>query len=75
MSKIEHPYYPIIYIRGYAMTQSAVEDTVADPYMGFNLGSTKLRQLVRAKSFRWTPSILAVFTPSRLSTRTLVRAR
>ncbi|MCC6207427.1 MAG: hypothetical protein IT488_04685 [Gammaproteobacteria bacterium] len=42
-----HPYYPIVYVRGYAMTQGEVEDTVADPYMGFNLGSTKLRQ-------RWT---------------------
>jgi pimeloyl-ACP methyl ester carboxylesterase len=38
------PYYPIIYVRGYAMTQGAVEETVADPYMGFNLGSTKVRQ-------------------------------
>lgn len=27
------------------MTQGEVEDTVADPYMGFNLGSTKTRQL------------------------------
>ena len=26
---MKRPYYPIIYIRGYAMTQSAVEDTVA----------------------------------------------
>lgn len=42
---MKHPYYPIIYIRGYAMTQAAVEDTVADPYMGFNIGSTKIRQL------------------------------
>lgn len=40
----EHPYYPIIYVRGYAMTGGDVEDTVADPYMGFNVGSTKLRQ-------------------------------
>ena len=39
------PWFPIIYIRGYAGTQSAVEETVADPYMGFNRGSTKLRQL------------------------------
>lgn len=38
------PFYPIIYIRGYAMTQSAIEETVATPYMGFNLGSTKTRQ-------------------------------
>lgn len=37
-------YYPIIYVRGYAGKQSAVENTVATPYMGFNLGSTKMRQ-------------------------------
>ena len=38
------PHYPIVYIRGYAGSQSEVEDTVADPYMGFNLGATKTRQ-------------------------------
>lgn len=37
--------HPIIYVRGYAMTQSEIEDTVADPYMGFNIGSCKTRQL------------------------------
>jgi len=37
--------HPIIYVRGYAMSQSEIEDTVADPYMGFNLGSSKTRQL------------------------------
>ena len=37
-------FYPIVYVRGYAGTQGEVEDTVADPYMGFNVGSTKLRQ-------------------------------
>jgi hypothetical protein len=42
---IKPPYYPIVYIRGYAGSQAEVEDTVATPYMGFNLGSTKLRQL------------------------------
>jgi hypothetical protein len=35
---------PIIYVRGYAMTSTEMVDTVADPYMGFNIGSTKLRQ-------------------------------
>jgi len=45
--KIEDWYWPIIYVRGYAMTAGEVEETVATPYMGFNLGSTKLRQ-------RWT---------------------
>src|SRR3979490_222260 len=39
------PYYPIIYVRGYAGTDSDIEDTVSDPYMGFNLGSTRIRTL------------------------------
>lgn len=38
------PFFPIIYVRGYAMTPGEVADTVATPYMGFNLGSTKVRQ-------------------------------
>ena len=29
----EHPHYPIIFVRGYAMTGGEVENTVADPYM------------------------------------------
>jgi pimeloyl-ACP methyl ester carboxylesterase len=41
---LEAPYYPIVYIRGYAGTQNAVEATVATPYMGFNLGSSMIRQ-------------------------------
>lgn len=41
---IKSKIYPIVYVRGYAGTQGEVEDTVADPYMGFNIGSTKLRQ-------------------------------
>ena len=41
---IEAPYYPIVYVRGYAGSQAEVEDTVATPYMGFNLGATKVRQ-------------------------------
>lgn len=44
MAAINSPFYPIIYVRGYAMKQSEIEDTVATPYMGFNLGSTKIRQ-------------------------------
>jgi hypothetical protein len=38
------PYHPIIYVRGFAATQGEIEETVADPYNGFNLGSTKTRQ-------------------------------
>jgi hypothetical protein len=41
----ERAIHPIIYVRGYAMTQGEIEDAVADPYMGFNLGSCKTRQL------------------------------
>lgn len=44
MATIEHPHYPIIYVRGYAMREQEIQDTVATPYMGFNLGSTKIRQ-------------------------------
>jgi hypothetical protein len=38
-----HPYHPIIYVRGFAATHGEIEETVADPYMGFNIGSTKTR--------------------------------
>ena len=38
------PYHPIIYVRGFAATHDEIEETVADPYMGFNAGSTKARQ-------------------------------
>ena len=38
------PYYPIIYVRGYAMTPAEIAQTVSTPYMGFNLGATKVRQ-------------------------------
>ncbi len=41
---IKAPYFPIVYVRGFAATMAEIEDTVADPYMGFNLGSTKIRQ-------------------------------
>jgi hypothetical protein len=34
---------PIVYVRGYAMTQSEVEATVDDPFYGFNLGATHYR--------------------------------
>ena len=40
---IPKPYYPIIYVRGFAATPGEIEETVADPYMGFNVGSTKSR--------------------------------
>lgn len=36
--------YPIIYVRGYAMTKSEITETTSTPYMGLELGSTKMRQ-------------------------------
>lgn len=44
--------HPIIYVRGYAGSQAEVEDTVADPYMGFNWGSMKCRQEYSGKVTR-----------------------
>ncbi|MGU9807101.1 UNVERIFIED_CONTAM: hypothetical protein HPS20_21690 [Pseudomonas sp. CM11] len=44
-----HPYHPIIYVRGFAATNDEIEETVADPYMGFNIGSSKSRQLWNGK--------------------------
>ncbi len=43
--RVQAPFYPIIYVRGFAMTQGEIDATTATPYMGFNLGSTRLRQL------------------------------
>jgi hypothetical protein len=53
----QHPYHPIIYVRGFAATQGEIEETVADPYMGFNLGSTKARQI-------WTGDLKKFFFES-----------
>ena len=39
---ITPPYYPIIYVRGYAATMRQIEETVGTPYMGFNLGWVRL---------------------------------
>lgn len=35
--------HPIIYVRGYAMTEAERDETAADPFCGFNLGSTVYR--------------------------------
>src|SRR5690349_6042104 len=34
---------PIVYVRGFAMTGSEIEDTTSDPFNGFNVGSMVLR--------------------------------
>jgi hypothetical protein len=35
--------WPIIYVRGYAMSRGEIDDTTADPFCGFNIGSTVIR--------------------------------
>ncbi|MCW1916660.1 hypothetical protein OJ996_23945 [Luteolibacter sp. GHJ8] len=39
-----HPHHPIIYVRGFAASQGEIDEAVADPYMGFNVGATKARR-------------------------------
>ena len=53
MANPHAPYHPIIYVRGFAGTQGEIDDTVGDPYMGFNLGSTKSRQVWDGKMRRY----------------------
>lgn len=36
-------FFPIIYVRGYALTRGDIDDAAADPFAGFNSGSTVLR--------------------------------
>jgi hypothetical protein len=40
------PYFPIIYVRGYAMSEGERDETSADPFCGFNLGSTVYRAAI-----------------------------
>lgn len=43
MPNQHHPFHPIIYVRGFAMSRGEIDDTTADPFCGFNLGSTVYR--------------------------------
>jgi hypothetical protein len=43
---MEAPYYPIIYVRGYAMSEGERDETAADPFCGFNVGSTVYRAAI-----------------------------
>ena len=51
------PRYPIIYVRGYAMTKTEITETTATPYMGLEYGSTKSRQA-------WNGAVRKVFFES-----------
>lgn len=46
---MDAPFYPIIYVRGYAMTEGERDETTADPFCGFNAGSTVYRARVDRK--------------------------
>jgi len=50
MANSNAPFFPIIYVRGYAMTGGEIDDTTADPFCGFNLGSTVYRAVPDIKS-------------------------
>ncbi|MEW6120186.1 MAG: hypothetical protein AB1593_08855 [Pseudomonadota bacterium] len=49
--------FPIIYVRGYAMTKSEITETTSTPYMGLEYGSTKARQA-------WNGAVRKVFFES-----------
>jgi hypothetical protein len=54
---MQAPFFPIIYVRGYAMTASERDETAADPFCGFNMGST----VYRAQADRSQPPRKFVF--------------
>ncbi|NTV66280.1 MAG: hypothetical protein HGB06_01070 [Chlorobaculum sp.] len=62
MSNPRAPYYPIIYVRGYAMSDAEKNQTAADPFCGFNDGSTVYRanidKLKPARKFIFESPIL-----------------
>lgn len=43
MSEQQNCYWPIIYVRGYAMSRGEIDETTSDPFCGFNLGATVMR--------------------------------
>ncbi len=43
MANPNAPFHPIVYVRGYAMSRAEIDATTADPFCGFNLGSTVYR--------------------------------
>lgn len=49
--------FPVIYVRGYAMTKSEITETTSTPYMGLEYGSTKSRQA-------WNGAVRKVFFES-----------
>lgn len=58
--------HPIIYVRGYAMTESERNDTASDPFCGFNVGSTVFRatadKTAKADKFVFESPVLRLVT-------------
>jgi hypothetical protein len=58
--------HPIIYVRGYAMTEGERNDTTSDPFCGFNVGSTVFRatpdRTSRADKFVFESPVLRLVT-------------
>ena len=50
--KIQAPFYPIVYVRGYAMTSNEREDTFHDTYYGFAATSVEKRDAPPPDYFR-----------------------
>jgi hypothetical protein len=48
---IEKPHYPIVYVRGYAMTPSERQDTFNDTYYGFSATSVEKREAPPPRHF------------------------
>lgn len=49
--KIDAPFYPIVYVRGYAMTSSERENVFNDAYYGFSVSSVEKRDVPPPKYF------------------------
>ena len=49
--QISNPYYPIIYVRGYAMTSDEREETFNDAYYGFSASSVEKRQATKEEGY------------------------
>jgi hypothetical protein len=66
MAITNHPFHPIIYVRGYAMSTGEQDDTTADPFCGFNLGATVFRatpdKTAPAKKFIFESSVLRLIS-------------
>lgn len=58
--------HPILYVRGYAMTEAERDETAADPFCGFNVGSTVYRaqtdKTARPEKFVFESPVLRLVT-------------